>query len=210
MMIAYEYIVGLMSKIPAKVEPFDYLKGREFTDKLREVTNCTQYNQLADYFGIPRSTILTWHRHDRTPFELIVREHLNSGASIKYLALGEGEPFDQPSNPTTALTSYMLNDGELVEGKKRTIDLSTLDDFGLKPSYTLVVENDVGIYYLNKESNNPSSGSYLIDIDGQLSINFIQRLPGQKLSISIGDSCIEAKVDDIKVIGRVAMEMKKK
>ncbi|MCG7499344.1 helix-turn-helix domain-containing protein [Vibrio sp. Of7-15] len=199
-----------MGKIPAKVPPFDYLGGKNFTEKLKEVTGSTNYNILADYFGIPKSTLLTWHTHNRTGFELIVREHLATGASVRYMALGEGEPFDQQSEPAAALATFKLIDGSLIESKQRTIDLSTLEDFGLEPSYTLVVEDDAGIYYLNKESNNPSSGSYLIDIDGQLSINFIQRLPGQKLSINIGDSCIEAKVDDIKVLGRVAMEMKKK
>ncbi|EAP92956.1 helix-turn-helix domain-containing protein [Vibrio splendidus] len=199
-----------MTTLQAKMKPFDYLSGKEFTEKLKVVTNSDTFLKLADVYGIPRTTLTTWHTHNRTGFELIVRTHLATGASVRYMALGEGEPFDKQSDPTTALTTYRLNDGELVEGKQRTIDLSTLDDFGLKPSYTLVVEDDAGIYYLNKESNNPSSGSYLIDIDGQLSINFVQRLPGQKLSINIGDTCIETKVDDIKVLGRVAMEMKKK
>ena len=194
----------------AKIKPFEYLKGKDFTEKLKDVTDVDTFYKLADVYGIPRTTINTWHAHDRTGFELIIRTHLALGASVRYMALGEGEPFDKQSEPTAALPTYDLIDGALIESKQRTIDLSTLDDFGLKPSYTLVVETDAGIYYLNKESTNPSSGSYLIDIDGQLSINFIQRLPGQKLSINIGDSCIEAKVDDIKVLGRVAMEMKKK
>lgn len=209
-MIAYEYIVGFMSRIPAKVEPFDYLKGREFTDKLREVTNCPQYNQLADYFGIPRSTILTWHRHDRTPFELIVREHLNSGASIKYLALGEGEPFSDNHSPNESLAIFRLEGGSLEKRGSMSLDLATLDRFGLKPSKTQVIEDDAGIYYVNKESVDPISGDYLIDVDGRLSINYLQRLPGKKLAIAFDTSTIEVSEEDIKVLGRVVMEMKKK
>lgn len=209
-MIAYEYIVGNMSRIPAKVEPFDYLKGREFTDRLREVTDCPQYNQLADYFGIPRSTILTWHRHDRTPFELIVREHLHSGASVKYLALGEGEPFSGNKSPTEPLTIFKLEDGSLERQGSMSLDLATLERFGLKPSNTKVIENDAGIYYINKESVDPISGDYLIDVDGRLSINYLQRLPGKKLAIAFNASTIEVSEEDIKVLGRVAMEMRKK
>ncbi|MBF4254802.1 hypothetical protein EA007_28740, partial [Vibrio anguillarum] len=51
--------------------------------------------------------------------------------------------------------------------------------------------------------------NYLIDVDGRLSINQIQRLPGRKLAIAFGDSTIEASENDIKVLGRVAVTMKK-
>lgn len=198
-----------MTSIQAEIPAFSYLSGKEFTEKLRNVTETTTNYQLADKFGIPRSTIQTWHSHDRTAFELIVRTHLATGASVRYMALGEGEPFANKADPVEGLKTHRLIDGALVEAGKISLDLSTLDRFGLKPSITKVIEDDSGIYYVNTESTNPTSGKYLIDIDGQLSINFIQRLPGKKLSISIGDNCFEASVDDIKVLGRVAMSMVK-
>lgn len=199
-----------MSRLKAKVPSFNYLKGREFTEKLKDVTGCKTYELMSDYYGVPSSTFSTWHHHERTGFELIVREHLNSGASVRYMALGEGEPFDTKTDPTEALTSHRLIDGSLEEHGKISIDLSTLDRFGLKPSITQVVEDDSGIYYINKESTDPVAGDYLIDIDGRLSINYLHRLPGKKLAIAFGSSTIEVSEDDIKVLGRVAMEMKKK
>lgn len=199
-----------MSKIPATVPPLDYLGGREFTEKLKEVTGCHNYNLLADYFGIPKSTLLTWHTHNRTGFELIVREHLKSGASVRYMALGEGEPFDNKVEPVEGLQTHRLIDGALVEAGKVSLDLSTLDRFGLKPSITKVIEDDAGIYYLNTDSVDPVAGDYLIDVDGRLSINYLQRLPGKKLAIAFGSSTIEVSEGDIKVLGRVAMEMRKK
>ncbi|MEZ8372780.1 helix-turn-helix domain-containing protein [Vibrio cyclitrophicus] len=202
-----------MSRIPATVPPFDYLGGREFTEKLKEVTGCHNYNLLADYFGVPKSTLLTWHTHNRTGFELIVREHLKSGASIRYMALGEGKPFEDDETkdlPAEGLQIFKLAEGSLVESGSMAIDLSTLDRFGLKPSITQVVEDDAGLYYINKESIDPVTGDYLIDIDGRLSINYLQRLPGKKLAIAFGASTIEVSEDDIKVLGRVSMEMKKK
>ncbi|EGR1568041.1 transcriptional regulator [Vibrio parahaemolyticus] len=202
-----------MTKIPAKVPPFNYINGREFTEKLKDVTGCKTYDLLADYYGIPKSTFSTWHTHNRTGWELIIRTHLATGASVRYLALGEGEPFgDGEPNTLTSqdLEIFTLIDGALVEAGKTAIDLVTLDRFGLKPSLTQVIEDDLGIYYINKESTDPVSGDYLIDIDGRLSINYLQRLPGKKLAIAFGNSTIEVSEGDIKVIGRVAMEMKKK
>lgn len=199
-----------MSRIPAKVPPFEYSSGREFTDRLKEVTGCNSYNLLADYYGIPKSTILTWHHHDRIAHELIVREHLTSGASVKYLALGEGEPFSGNQSPNENLAIYRLESGSLEKCGNMSLDLSTLDRFGLKPSKTQVIEDNSGIYYIDKESVDPIAGDYLIDVDGRLSINYLQRLPGRRLAIAFGTSTIEVAEDDIKVLGRVAMEMKKK
>ncbi|HCE3234770.1 phage repressor protein CI [Vibrio parahaemolyticus] len=202
-----------MSRIAAKVPPFDYLKGREFTEKLKEVTGCKTYELMSDYFGVPNSTFSTWHTHNRTGWELIIRTHLATGASVRYLALGEGKPFESgESNTLTSeeLQIFKLVDGALVEAGNTAIDLVTLDRFGLKPSITQVIEDDSGIYYINKASTDPVAGDYLIDIDGRLSINYLQRLPGKKLAIAFGNSTIEVSEEDIKVLGRVAMEMKKK
>ncbi|WMN76085.1 helix-turn-helix domain-containing protein [Vibrio parahaemolyticus] len=199
-----------MTTLQAEMKPFDYLSGKNFTEKLKDVTNCDTYLKLADVYGIPRTTITTWHTHNRTAFELIVRTHLATGASVRYMALGEGEPFDNKSEPMEGLQTFRLVDGALVEAGKVSLDLSTLDRFGLKPSITKVIEDDAGIYYLNTESIDPVAGDYLIDVDGRLSINYLQRLPGKKLAIAFGNSTIEVSEGDIKVIGRVAMEMKKK
>ncbi|OCH12688.1 bacteriocin [Aliivibrio sp. 1S165] len=68
----------------------------------------------------------------------------------------------------------------------------------------------MGLYYINKESTDPVSGGYLLDVDGRLSINNLQRLPGKKLAIAFGNSTIEVSEEDVIVVGRVAMEMKKK
>lgn len=202
-----------MTTIQAEIPVYDYLSGKNFTEKLRTVTETTTNYQLADKFGIPRSTIQTWHSHERTAFELIVRAHLATGASVKYMALGEGEPFEGKMSDSASTESMQISkllDGVLVESGTMALDQSTLERFGLKAALTQVVEDDAGIYYINQESTDPVTGDYLIDIDGRLSINYLQRLPGKKLAIAFGESTIEVAEEDIKVLGRVAMEMKKK
>jgi hypothetical protein len=59
--------------------------------------------------------------------------------------------------------------------------------------------------FINIQEVNPASGRYLIDIDGSILVNHLQRLPGKKLAMSLGDSSIEVAQEDIKVIDRVAM-----
>ena len=202
-----------MSRIPAKVEAFDYLGGRDFTDKLKEVTGCSSYDLLADYYGIPKSTIFTWHQHNRTAYELIIRQHLATGVSVRYLALGEGEPYPEVAstqNTSISLSKFSIVNGEL--NKKGTMELgaSTLEDFDLDANNTIVIQQDGKLLFINKAESQPASGSYLLNIDGVLSINHLQRLPGKKLAIAFDTSTIEVAEEDIEVVGRVALEMTKK
>ncbi|HCG9116574.1 helix-turn-helix domain-containing protein [Vibrio antiquarius] len=201
-----------MSTLKAKVPAYDYLKGKEFTEKLKEVTDCSTYELLADYFGVPRSTFFTWHTHNRTGFELIVREHLKSGASVRYLALGQGEAFPEKEvvAPTNSIEKFEISNGQLEKVGTLEIGLSTLNDFGLVKDNLIIIEQDGSNLFINKSDSQASSGEYLIDIDGVLSINRLQRLPGKKLAIAFDTSTIEVSEEDIKVLGRVAMEMKKK
>ncbi|EGU39435.1 phage repressor protein CI [Vibrio scophthalmi] len=211
-----------MSRVPAKVPPFEYKAGRLFTDRLKEVTGCTSYELLADYYGVPKSTIFTWHHHDRIAHELIVREHLHSGASVKFLALGEGEAFPNGRPETTFggiaeqqtttkfITKFSISNGELSETGNIEIGLSTLNDFGLDQADLIIIDKGETHYYVNRAEKQPVSGDYLIEIDGVISINYLQRLPGKKLAIAFDTSTIEVSEEDINVVGRVAMEMKKK
>jgi hypothetical protein len=202
-----------MSRLEAKVPPFDYLKGRKFTEKLKEVTGCKTYELMSDHYGVPSSTFSTWHHHDRTGFELIVREHLESGASVRYMALGEGKPFpedEEVTAPTSSLDKYSLINGTLEKAGSVEMGVSTLNDFGLVKGSVIVLEQNGCLQYINQTETKPASGEYLLDIDGVLSVNYVQRLPGKKLAIAFDTSTIEVSEDDIKVLGRVAMEMKKK
>ncbi len=55
-----------------------------------------------------------------------------------------------------------------------------------------------------------ASSIYLADMDGLLSLNDIQDLPGKKLAISFNGSTLTVEEDDVRVVGRVALVMEKK
>ena len=82
-----------MSELQEQIPPFEYIGGREVTERMKEVTKTRDFKSLGDVIGISKGTISTWHQRELTPFEVILRLHLKTGASIKYLALGEGEAF---------------------------------------------------------------------------------------------------------------------
>jgi homoserine kinase len=57
-----------------KIPPFSYKGGRDITEKLKQLANVSEFQDLADVFDIPKSTISTWHTRNMTPYEIVVRE----------------------------------------------------------------------------------------------------------------------------------------
>ncbi|GHZ01959.1 phage repressor protein CI [Vibrio cholerae] len=212
----------------AKIMPFDYLKGDAFTSKLKEITKCKDFFELGALLNIPKSTFSTWNTHDRTSHELMVRLHLALGIPVEELALKpedlrnfqprnfepdktyQVEAISNPQHQTVILKSFCLTNGKLLETGEIPYPVRRMNSFNLKSESTIEVETNEALYLVDNASRDAVSGSYLIDIDGRLSINHIQRLPGKKLAIAFGGSTIEVSEHDIKVLGRVAVTLEKK
>ncbi|MBV1843382.1 phage repressor protein CI [Photobacterium ganghwense] len=198
-----------MRTLQAKIAPFEYKGGTEIVERLKLVTETNTYGQLSDAIGVPRSSISTWVDRDVTPFEVVVRLHMALGVSVRWLTTGEGEPFELNRDTIESIVIERLVNGSLEEAGKITIDTVTLNKYHLQHSATKVVDEDGELHFINIEQSHATSGRYLISIDGALSINPVQRLPGKKLAVGFSGSTIDISEDDIKVLGRVAMTMSK-
>ncbi|MGF1696579.1 helix-turn-helix domain-containing protein [Vibrio lamellibrachiae] len=215
------------------IKSYDYLKGSDFTKKLKVVTGSDDFLDLGKLLDVPKTTFSTWNTHDRTSHELMVRLHLRLGIPIAELALSEEERKNLPNTPTpqaadvavneflsdltdenpqhqtVILNSFCLTNGKLIDTGKVPYALRRMNSFNLKVEHTIEVETNEAVYLLDKSTTDAVSGDYLIDVDGRLSINQIQRLPGRKLAVAFGDSTLEVAEHDIKVIGRVAVTSRK-
>ncbi|WP_235693363.1 phage repressor protein CI [Aliivibrio fischeri] len=191
----------------AKIEAPEYLSGRDVVENLKNVTKSRDLLALADVIGVPRSTISTWNTRNMTPFEVLIRIHLDTGASMKWLALGIGEAFPESEESkvanATSIDSFRLRSGILEETGSFVLDKSISEE--LESENLILVKEDSQKLLIDKESTHATSGKYLIDMDGSFSINELQRLPGKKLAISFNGSTINVAENDIKVVGRVAM-----
>ncbi|EKO3518597.1 helix-turn-helix domain-containing protein [Vibrio fluvialis] len=222
-----------------EIAAFDYLKGEEFTEKLKEINDANSLGDLADIYNVPKTTFSTWNTHNRNSHELVVRTHLRTGIPVHELILPRCFPLDdlhpsfskyttelphsvkesapqwnpnQSSKPqlhTVVLKSFCLTNGRLIETGEIPYPLRRINSYGLDSSNVIEVETNEAIYLLDKSTIDAVAGKYLIDVDGRLSINHIQRLPGKKLAIAFGESTIEVSEQDIKVIGRVAVTLRK-
>ncbi|ELC3158843.1 phage repressor protein CI [Vibrio harveyi] len=207
-----------MSELQEQIPPFEYIGGRKVTERMKEVTKTRDFKSLGDVLGISKGTISTWHQRELTPFEVILRLHLKTGASIKYLALGEGEAFpdqvvqEHTSKKNEAKTLFdvdyfTLTNGKLVGNETLAFDKSYLDKLGALN--VMGIEHDGTTFIVDKEVHQAVSGTYLVDMDGLLSLNDIQRLPGKKLAISFNGSTLTVEEDEVRVVGRVALVMER-
>ncbi len=218
-----------------KIPPFDYLKGEAFTEKLKEVTGCKTLLEMSERFDIPKATFSAWNTHERTSHELMVRLHLALGIPIEELALDDvgkqhldrdhirpygGSTQNLPDNMimltkkehdsfnTIELKSYCLTNGKLLDTGTIPYSIRVFNSWNLDVHSCIEIETNEGRFIVDKTQNDAVSGSYLIEINGRMSINHIQRLPN-KLAVVFGDSTVEVAEEDIKVIGRVAVTLKK-
>ncbi|MUK70322.1 transcriptional regulator [Aliivibrio fischeri] len=200
-----------MQLMQAKIEAPEYLSGRDVVENLKNVTKSRDLLALADVIGVPRSTISTWNTRNMTPFEVLIRIHLETGVSMKWLALGVGVAFPENEESkvanATSINSFRLRSGTLEETNSFVLDKSISEE--LESENLILVKEDSQRLLIDKESTHATSGKYLIDMDGSFSINELQRLPGKKLAISFNGSTINVEESDIKVVGRVAMVMGK-
>ncbi|EGQ8983921.1 chromosome partitioning protein ParA [Vibrio alginolyticus] len=218
-----------------KIPPFDYLKGEAFTDTLKEVTGCKTLLEMSELFDVPKATFSAWNTHNRTSHELMVRLHLAKGIPIERMALSDNElnkiahnkssannpllaTSSQPVQETShtlsqhdvvILKSLCLTNGQLIETGEIPYPARRINSYGLDKASLIEVETNEAIYLLDKSTKDAVAGKYLIDVDGRLSLNHVQRLPGKKLAVVFGDSTIEVSEEDIKVIGRVAVTLRK-
>ncbi|MDV5085161.1 phage repressor protein CI [Vibrio diabolicus] len=208
-----------------RIEPFDYLKGTDFTENLKRLTGCKNFQEMAFVYDVPKSTFSTWNTHNRTSHELMVRAHLALGIPMVELALKpedrqkahsatkhtaeDASTTPSPQHSSVQIQSYCLTNGDLLDTGELPYSTRRFNSFNLNADATIEVETNEALYLVDKSSTNPASGKYLIDIDGTLSINHIQRLPGKKLAVVFGDNTVEVSEKDIKVIGRVAVTLRK-
>ncbi|MEI8593242.1 helix-turn-helix domain-containing protein [Photobacterium sp. Hal280] len=112
------------------------------------------------------------------------------------------------SDAVVTLDSYSLSNGKLISMGTIPFAQRIFDAWHLNAASTIEVETHEGRFLIDQSQNDAVSGDYLIDMDGRLSINPIQRLPN-KLAVTLGHTCVEVNDNEIKVIGRVAVSLKK-
>ncbi len=201
------------------IRPPEYVGGKEVIERLMQATNTRSNQALADAFGLSKSTVGTWRHRNLVPYEIVIRLHLETGISIRWLTLGQGEPYDGASEYTQVSKKnaskqivdadcFRIENGQLVNQGTLALDKAFLNELDVVS--VIAIKDGQNTFLVNKESRQAVSGTYLVDMDGLLSLNQIQRLPGKKLAINFNGSPLTVDEDEVRIVGLVVLVMERK
>ncbi|SHO58600.1 helix-turn-helix domain-containing protein [Vibrio quintilis] len=207
-----------MNKKQVSLPNFEYLAGKQVTEKLRTLFNLKNTKALAELLNVPASTIATWHQRKVCPYEVVIRTHLSKGVSIKWLLLDEGDPYpnmtpyqhesQQPkTRPLANIDLFLLKNGKVHPYNTLTLDQLFLDELNI--SNVIAVREGDKTYIIDQEATNATNGTYLIELDGLQSFCQMQRLPGKQLAIAFNETMLTVNEDDVQVNGKVMLTIAK-
>ncbi|WKA61048.1 phage repressor protein CI [Pectobacterium aroidearum] len=181
--------------------------GEAAVQRLMQAYGFKMKKELSDHFGAGTGTISTWVKRDYFPGEAVVRCALETGASLKWLATGEGDIFSNSKDYTfhkeninfLEIPSKRLLSGQLVNDGFWLADCSIL---GAIPKMPLYVKEDRRSWLIEQDFEMVTDGIWLLNKGGVLAIREIALVPGKKWLIDN----IEWPQDEISLLGKITMK----
>ena len=202
-------MIGQMKQKNATHNAFAYLKGKNATNKIKQAFSIEKDTELAELFNIPKGTLATWQQRELTPYELIIRTSLMTGASLNALALNEGELF---THSQTAHNIIPLRVISILAGNWQVKDPISIDKCMLptQPDNTnlALFITDHSRYIVNCNETEINQGKYIVEIDGKYSLNQVQRMPNHKVAILVAGSTLLLDSAQLNIIGKVVFSIR--
>lgn len=180
--------------------------GKAVLTRMLQAYGFSMQKELGDLYGLSSGTISTWVRRDYFPGDVVVACALDTGVSLRWLATGKGSMQDSALSGAAAsgdirqLKKLRLRGGALEEGGVWSVDPSLLDDSLTQPAYVVKGHHS---WIIDLGSTHPGNGRWLLDIDGDLDIYDVARMPGNRLNVTRQESHFECGVDEVTALGQV-------
>ncbi|MGG5218723.1 MULTISPECIES: phage repressor protein CI [Rahnella] len=180
--------------------------GKAVLTRMLQAYGFSMQKELGDLYGLSSGTISTWVRRDYFPGDVVVACALDTGVSLRWLATGKGNMQDSALSGAAAsgdirqLKKLRLRGGALEEEGVWSVDPSLLDDSLTQPAYVVKGHHS---WIIDLGSTHPGNGRWLLDIDGDLDVYDVARIPGNRLSVTRQESHFECGVDEVTALGQV-------
>lgn len=158
---------------------------------------------LCDALGVTASALSNRQVRDSFPAEYVLKCALDTGASLRWLTYGQGEMFEQnvvTAPSALAVPSKRLLGRKLHDGETLLLDKAFLPEGIISP----IIVNDGTTQYIATQSYaDIYDGTWLIDIDGNISIRELVRIPGNKVNVSDIKHSFDCPIEELKVLAKI-------
>ncbi|MEX3173506.1 MULTISPECIES: phage repressor protein CI [Serratia] len=210
-------MTGELAKAKNERKPIQPAQGKALYDRvlasggkgvLRRILDAYGFSlqkELGDLLGISSGTMSTWVRRNYFPGDIVVTCALDTGVSLLWLATGQGEMGSGSTVVTVptggqALPKYRLVAGQLKDAGEWFADSSLIPAGVAQPAY---VDGGRLSWLVDLAVTHIANGRWLIDIDGNIDVYDIARLPGNQVQVSGGNADFQCSTDALKALGMV-------
>lgn len=186
--------------------------GKEILQRIMQAYGFTMQKELGDHLGIPSGTMSAWVRREHFPGDVVIVCALDTGASLYWLATGNGGLYESnvtaPTEQTSLITikKYRLENGELKKFGNWLADPSMIPD---NQDGLMFVEGMGKSWLVDISVENIANGRWLISIDGAKDVFNVIRMPGNKVRLTNDSADFECSLSDITPSGRVIFTLEK-
>ncbi|WP_159185740.1 phage repressor protein CI [Klebsiella pneumoniae] len=186
--------------------------GKEILQRIMQAYGFTMQKELGDHLDIPSGTMSAWVRREHFPGDVVIVCALDTGASLYWLATGNGGLYESnvtlPTEQTALakIRKYRLENGELKKIGNWLADPSMIPD---NHDGLMFVEGMGKSWLVDISAKNIANGRWLISIDGAMDVFNVIRLPGNKVRLSNDSAGFECNLSDITPSGTVIFTIEK-
>jgi len=175
--------------------------GRDAITRILQAYGFSTRQALCEHLGVSQSTMANRWMRDTFPHDWLIACHLDTGASVLWLATGHGSPGVQNAPDNGLLLQYKeISNGIISDSNVVHYDSLLIPK---KATNVSLVKFEGDVYIVEEYKGEVNDGVWFIEIDGFSSIRRIYRLPGSKLRVENGPASFECEASGISVLGKI-------
>lgn len=183
--------------------------GKQVLRRILDAYGFKTQKQLCDQLNISSGTVSTWIRREYFPGDVVVTCALQTGVSLRWLALGEGDYVSRSieTKNSIKLQKYSFSRGNIISDGEVEIDHFLLRGIQAFDNLKYIYSSDVD-WIVDFNKTTIPNGEYFIKLDNIFDIYNVFRMPEKKLKLMKDQTEIVCQESDIDDIGEIVIKIK--
>ncbi|WP_105462614.1 phage repressor protein CI [Escherichia coli] len=179
--------------------------GAEVLDRVIQAYGFNTKLALAEHLDIASSSLANRYKRDFFPADIVVRCMAETGATLEWLATGQGRKFNDDELDIMKLPRKKIVDGKLYESGFLMLDKVTFLPGKPLPQNPICVIDNTMQYIVDQHFTEVYDDVWLVEVEGKTSVRTLTRIPVGKVRVSGVGMAFDCGIDDIKIIGRIVL-----